>query len=77
MVLDIIFFIVKYIPFWSVPSIMIGLQFGYIYWLKDVFHLAYAFYSLAGFSLLSIIYYIYAGSPEKAVSILDNMIRNF
>ena len=77
MILDIIFFVVKYIPFWSVPTIMIGLQFGYIYWLKDVYYLAYLFYGVAAVSVLSIIYYIYAGSPERAVSILDTMIRNF
>jgi hypothetical protein len=55
---------------------MIFIQFGYIYWIKDVRWVAQVFYGIAAICGLFLIYYIYAGSPDNSARILDSFIRN-
>ncbi|MCF8057688.1 MAG: hypothetical protein K9K67_00215 [Bacteriovoracaceae bacterium] len=77
LVLDTLYFIFRYIPFWSIPLMMIFTQFGYVYWIKDVRWVAYVFYGIAASCGLFLIYYIFAGSPDNSARILDDLIRNF
>jgi hypothetical protein len=75
--MDVIFFIFRYIPFWSIPIMMILIQFGYVYWVKEVRWVAMVFCCGAAFCSFFLIYYIYAGSPDNSARMLDNFIRNF
>ncbi|MAF78696.1 MAG: hypothetical protein CME60_11065 [Halobacteriovoraceae bacterium] len=72
---DTLFFIFRYIPFWSIPLGMISLQFGYIYWIKEIRWVSYSFYATGFICFLFLSYYIYAGSPDDSARILDNLFR--
>lgn len=74
--MDVVFFIFRYIPFWSIPIMMILIQFGYVYWVKEVRWVAMVFYGGAAFCGLFLIYYLYAGSPDNSARMLDEFIRN-
>ncbi|MCR9203728.1 MAG: hypothetical protein NXH75_04060 [Halobacteriovoraceae bacterium] len=74
--LDALFFLFRYIPFWTIPIIMICAQFGYVYWVKEVRNIAWILYSVAMVNGIFLIYYVYAGSPENSARILDELIRN-
>lgn len=73
--MDEIYFLVRYTPFWAVPLVIIGLEFSYLFWLRKK-------KKLIGFCLLavaigmgSIIYYYWAGGPEKSVRHLMQLVR--
>jgi hypothetical protein len=76
-ILDTLYFFFRYIPFWAIPLFMICMQFGYIYWVKEVRWVAYALYAAAGTCALFLVYYIYAGSPDDSARILSDAIRSF
>ncbi len=76
-VLDSLYFIFRYIPFWTIPVMMICVQFGVIYWVKQVRWVSYTLFGITGFCGLLLIYYIYAGSPDNSARILDDLIRYF
>jgi hypothetical protein len=65
--MDIVFFIVKYIPFWSVPCIIIAGYFCYLYWVKDIREIALAFALVAFFSFLSLGYWVATGGFNGSV----------
>ena len=69
-----IYFLIRYTPFWAIPTILIGLEFSYVYWLrsrkKEVAGLMVATF----ISLSMIIFYYWAGGPEKSVQFV---IRHF
>jgi len=75
MILDALFFIFRYIPFWSIPLGLTCAQFAYIYWIKEVLWVSYTLYETAGICFVALIYYIYAGSPDNSARILDNILR--
>lgn len=73
---DVVYFIVRYIPFWAIPSVLIAGQFAYIYWLKEVKWLAIVFAACSLISIIALIYYIFAGSPHDAAGLIrDNIFR--
>ncbi|WP_127716585.1 hypothetical protein [Halobacteriovorax sp. HLS] len=65
--MDLTFFIIKYIPFWSVPSIIIAGYFCYLYWVKDIRLIAVAFGMTAFISFLSLGYWVMSGGPNQSV----------
>lgn len=65
--MDMLHFILRYTPFWAVPLIMICGEFGYIYWLKSIKGVAKAFFTVAMISSFFLVYYIWAGGPDKVV----------
>jgi len=71
---DWIYFIVRYIPFWSVPLFLISAQFGHIYWLKEVRWITIIFASICVICFISLIYYMFAGSPHDAAGLIRDTI---
>tara|TARA_Y100000296_G_C5037528_1_gene188076 strand:+ start:32 stop:271 length:240 start_codon:yes stop_codon:yes gene_type:complete len=71
MIQDILFFIFRYIPFWTIPLGMICLQFGYIYWIKEIRWISYTFYGTGLICAILLGYYIYAGSPDNSAHFLN------
>ena len=69
--MDIIFFIVKYIPFWSVPIMVIGSYFFYLYWLKDIRIIALVFAVVVALSFFSLGYWIAAGGFTGSVEYIQ------
>lgn len=62
--MDVIQFFLRHTPFWAVPFMIIGAQFGYTFWLKDRRLPSFIFFAICGFGVLSIVYYMWAGGPE-------------
>jgi len=73
--MDIIYFIIRYIPFWAIPLLMISLQFSYTYWLKNIKRITYLFVGSGGFAFFCIVYYYWAGGPVLAVSKLQHFFH--
>jgi len=67
MIMDTIYFALRYTPWWAVPTIMIAGRFAYVWWLKESRALVVLCGGLIGISSIALIYYIWAGSPRQAV----------
>jgi hypothetical protein len=73
--MDEIYFLTRYIPFWGIPMFLIGGEFAYLYWVrkKKKRMMLGAFLSI--FSLFSLVFYYWAGGPEKSVQYLVRIVR--
>jgi len=71
-----IFFLSRHIPFWAIPLIILGGEFGYLFWLKKKKKRAFICLVLAIFGLFSIIFYVWAGGPEKSVKVIKKLHRD-
>lgn len=71
--LDTLYFSIRYTPWWAVPSIGICGYFFYIYRLKDIRRSSNLFGLCALVSFLCLCYYIYMGGPEGAVGYLQEL----
>lgn len=70
---DILFFILKYTPWWSVPIMVMSLQFAYVYWLKDYRPVSVLLIFLALFCLIMLIFYILLGGPAINQTLLKTI----
>lgn len=73
--MDALFFAVKYIPFWSIPSIFIAGPFAYLFWIKDIPRLQYICMLVTFLNTLFVIYWIWAGGPNKSVRFIIDVIN--
>ena len=73
---DAVYFIVRYIPFWAIPTLLICGQFAYIYWLKEVRWVSIVLIVCCVIALISLVYYMFAGSPHDAAALIrDNIFH--
>lgn len=75
--MDIIYFIVKYIPFWSIPLILISVSFSLFYKDKEMFRPLVLFIFIGSMSFIALCYWVYAGGHEKSVKLLISLLDNF
>ncbi|MDA8793914.1 hypothetical protein N9N67_11755, partial [Bacteriovoracaceae bacterium] len=61
------YFFIRHTPFWAVPIILISAEFSYVFWIRKKKKSLVFFISIAFMSLIFLIFYIYAGGPEKSV----------
>lgn len=73
--LDILIFILKYIPFWAVPMGLMSANFAYLYWLKDYREFAYVWLALTLFCLTSVGVYFVIGGPDRIVQTFIHIIN--
>ncbi len=74
---DILIFIFKYTPFWSVPSMIIGMNFGYLYWLKSLKRASVLMFTIAAFSFILTIIYFWTGGSTNAGPTMIRFLDNF
>jgi hypothetical protein len=74
--MDTLFFIIKYIPFWAVPMCIIFFPTGYIFWTKDARAISSVLFIIGLFCIAFIVFWIWAGGPDKAVQIFDIIINS-
>ena len=67
MMMEAIYFALRYTPWWAVPTLMISGRFAYVWWLKESRMVVIFCAGLMGLSTVALIYYIWAGSPSQAV----------
>jgi hypothetical protein len=70
-----IYFLARHTPFWAVPMLVLGSEFGYVFWLKKKKKTATMCLSIALIGLSCNIFYIWAGGPEKTVKIIKKTHR--
>jgi hypothetical protein len=70
-------FLARHIPFWGIPLIIMGGEFGYMYWLKKKKKSAALCLMLAFIGLTSNIFYVYIGGPDQAVKAIKKAHRNY
>lgn len=68
---------VRHTPFWGIPFLYIGLQFGYIYWVKEFRKISFAFLALGGLAFVSLCYYMVAGGPDHSVELIQQTLENW
>jgi drug/metabolite transporter superfamily protein YnfA len=73
--MDEIYFLTRYIPFWAVPLLLIGGEFAYLFWVRKKKKWVTLCTMLAIISFCSLIYYWWAGGPEKSVQFLMKIVR--
>jgi hypothetical protein len=71
-----IFFLARHTPFWAVPILVLGLEFGYLFWLKKKKLSAFFCFLLATIGTLSVAFYWWAGGPEKSVKEIRKIHRS-
>lgn len=75
--MDMFYFVIRHTPFWAVPLLYIGLQFGYLYWVKEYRRPAFAFFALAFLMSIMIIFYYWGGGPEKSVERIQQTLETW
>jgi hypothetical protein len=71
-----VYFLARHTPFWSIPLIVIGGEFFYLFWLRKKKKTAGLFLSFALIGFLATGFYVWAGGPEASVKILKKMYRD-
>jgi hypothetical protein len=72
---DIFAFFIRHTPFWAIPLLFICLEFGNMYRLKKSMGAAKLFFSTAIICMGFLIYYYWAGGPEKSVDKMFNAVE--
>jgi ammonia channel protein AmtB len=73
--MDVIYFLVRHMPFWAFPCFLLGLEFAYIGWLRKKKKLILTCAIISAFSAVCLVYYYWAGGPEKSVKLLIKMVH--
>ena len=73
--LDLLLFILKYIPFWAVPLGLTSANFTYVYWLKDFREAAYVWAGITLFCLTSVAIYFVIGGPDQIVQTFTHVFH--
>lgn len=71
-----IYFLARHTPFWAVPLMVLGGEFGYMFWLKKKKASATVCVMIALVGALAVGFYIWAGGPEKTVKTLKKIHRD-
>ena len=75
MFMDLIYYALRYTPWWAVPTIMISGRYAYVWWLKENRTVIAICAALIGVSSITLIFYIWAGSPRQAVYYFREVIH--
>jgi hypothetical protein len=70
-----ILFLARHTPFWAIPLLVLGAEFGYMFWLKKKKWSAFfcLLFALVGASAAG--FYWWAGGPEKSVKQIRKIHR--
>jgi hypothetical protein len=68
-----LYFMIRHTPFWAVPLIVLGGEFGYMFWLKKKKKSATICLMLGILGLMAISFYVWAGGPEKSVKVVKKI----
>ncbi len=71
-----ILFLIRHIPFWGVPFMILGAEFAYLFWLRKKKKSAVFWLILAFVGFLNVVFYMWAGGPDKSVKIIKKMYIN-
>ncbi len=69
-----IYFLVRFTPFWSIPTFLIGGEFTYLYWVRKKKKKMMGFGIVTSFALVATVFYWIAGGPEKSVDLVKDIV---
>tara|TARA_Y100000031_G_C8054933_1_gene307906 strand:- start:95 stop:328 length:234 start_codon:yes stop_codon:yes gene_type:complete len=72
--MDMVYFLVRFTPFWSIPCLLIGLEFTYLYWIRKKKKKMMIFFTIVAFSAVMTVFYWVAGGPEKSVEVVKELV---
>ena len=72
--MEMIYFLVRFTPFWSIPAFLIGGEFTYLYWVRKKKKKMMGFGIVSVFSLIMTVFYWVAGGPEKSVDLVKDIV---
>ncbi len=73
--MEALIILIRHIPFWAIPILLICGEFSYVYWVRDKREIAKILIGIGGFCFLWLVYYYWCGGPEPAVDKLVNALR--
>ena len=76
-ILDTLYFLVRYTPFWSIPLFFISLEYFREYLVRGLLGVALGFLSITIFTAVSFLLYFYYGTPDKAIDGLNDFLYGF
>lgn len=68
-------FLVRFTPFWSIPMLVIGFEFAYLFWVRKKKKRMLGFLLMGTFSFIMTVFYYWAGGPEKSVDLIMQAMR--
>lgn len=71
-----IYFLARHAPFWGVPLLILGAEFGYLFWLRKKKKSAFTCLLIAMIGLSATSFYVWAGGPEKSVKVIKKIQRD-
>jgi hypothetical protein len=72
-----IYFLARHAPFWGIPFMILGLEFCYLFWLRKKKRTAFLYMMMFLIGALSTSFYYWVGGPEKSVSYLKKIHREY
>lgn len=72
-----IYFLARHIPFWATALLVLGGEFGYLFWLRKKKKTATFCLMLALIGASCNVFYIWVGGPERAVTLIKKMQRDY
>lgn len=72
-----LYFIIRHTPFWATPIMILGAEFGYLFWLKKKKATVMLCMLLLLFGSICNCFYIWAGGPEKSVRVVRDWHRSY
>lgn len=72
---EAVYFVIRYAPFWAIPSMFIAIPSAYVYWLKDAKKVAMGFFCVSVISFLTTAFWVWAGGPERSVEEFQLFMR--
>lgn len=73
--MDEVYFLVRFTPFWAVPLLLISAEFAYISWVRKKSKWVFTCLFLTVISSLCLVFYYWAGGPERSVELLVDFVR--
>jgi hypothetical protein len=70
-----IYFLARHTPFWAIPLLVLGGEFGYVFWLRKKKASAILCLIIGMIGLSATVFYVWAGGPEKSVKFIKKMHR--
>lgn len=71
-----VYFLVRHTPFWAIPLLVLGTEFGYLFWLRKKKATVALCLLIAFLGALATGFYVYAGGPERSVKMIKKMHRD-
>jgi hypothetical protein len=75
--MEVLYFLTRYTPFWSIPILMISAEFTYLFWIRKKKKIMAFSLIISIVMMLCTAFYFIAGGPEKSVRVMIEIVWFF